>query len=338
MADDIEINPAESVGENLDTTPEIDASNEMLDSPEGVGGVESDPTDTEVLEIANEREDQIDREVDLALNDPNEPGNSYLLKLTEDYTEAGESEFIEIERINDEIRKAGDEAREDINETVSELENPSIEEDGNNEEIIEEDGDIVEGEWEPIDENEEEIVQEEIIENTGEEGLDNENEIVDGEWEFLDEDISPETEEFLIDNGLEDIAQGLSPEELEKFEEIKQLIADNFRQLSVGQNLATLGLVNVLAGNGEKENILKEALKVLLRMAVRMGTRTVAFIADEIVKSADKDDKATKFIFGSIRDGAKGIEGASDTLITGKEKPERATKAVSDILRGKHKK
>ena len=184
MADDIEINPAESVGENLDTTPEIDASNEMLDSPEGVGGVESDPTDTEVLEIANEREDQIDREVDLALNDPNEPGNSYLLKLTEDYTEAGESEFIEIERINDEIRKAGDEAREDINETVSELENPSIEEDGNNEEIIEEDGDIVEGEWEPIDENEEEIVQEEIIENTGEEGLDNENEIVDGEWEF----------------------------------------------------------------------------------------------------------------------------------------------------------
>ena len=153
---------------------------------------------------------------------------------------------------------------------------------------------------------------------------------------ILDEDISPETEEFLIDNGLEDIAQGLSPEELENLKRLNNLLRTTLDSY-VGQNLATLGLVNVLAGNGEKENILKEALKVLLRMAVRMGTRTVAFIADEIVKSADKDDKATKFIFGSIRDGAKGIEGASDTLITGKEKPERATKAVSDLLRGKNR-
>ena len=352
MADDIEINPTESVGENLDITPEIDASNEMLDSPEEVGGVESDPTDTEVLEIANEREDQIDREVDLALNDPNEPGNSYLLKLTENPTEAGENEFIEIERINDKIREAGDEARKDINEIVSDLENPSVEENGNNEETIEEDGGIVDGDWEFIDENTEEAeeviedvgedsemvqgeVVEEIIEDVGEEVLQSE-EIVDGEWEFLDEDISPETEEFLIDNGLEDIAQGLSPEELEKFEEIKQLIADNFRQLSVSQNLNALGVTSILAGT-EDESRVKEAIKVLLRVGVRMGTRIIAFIADEIVKSADKDDKGTKFLFGSIRDGVKGIESMSDTLITGKDKPERTTKAISDLLRGKAK-
>ena len=57
-----------------------------------------------------------------------------------------------------------------------------------------------------------------------------------------------------------------------------------------------------------------------------------AFIADEIVKSTDKDDKTTKFIFGSIRDAAKGVESAADTLITGEERTERLTKTIRNRL------
>ena len=374
MADDTEINPIESAGENLNITPEadVDAGNETLSSPEEMEGVESgienEPSDAEVNDVAEKAIINIDQDVDETLNGPGI--NDHLRKLIGDpsYSMVGEDELRNIVNIEENIKGEEGAAKAYIRKTAgldaeegefnhdsetekgSDIQEDTIEEYTENEEEAGED--IVDGDWEFIGENTEEAeeviedvgedsemvqgeVVEEIMEDVGEEVLQSE-EIVDGEWEFLDEDISPETEEFLIDNGLEDIAQGLSPEELEKFEEIKQLIADNFRQLSVSQNLNALGVTSILAGV-EDESRVKEVIKVLLRVGVRMGTRIIAFVADEIVKSADKDDKGTKFLFGSIRDGVKGIESMSDTLITGKDKPERTTKAISDLLRGKAK-
>lgn len=357
MADDVEINPAESVEENLET-PEIDTDNEVLDSPEEIendfegGG----PSDAEVSDVAEKTITNVEQDTDETLNGPGI--NDHLRDLMGDpsYSMVGEDKLRNIVNIEEDIKEEEKAAKAYIRKTArldaeeGEFNHDSETEKGSDiqEDVIEDyteeglDKEIVDGDWEVIEDvgEDSEVVQgevvEEIMEDVGEEILQSE-EIVDGDWEFLDEDISPETEEFLIDNGLEDIAEDLSPEELEEVEKVKQFIADSFKQTGLGQNLKALGIDNVLSG-GEKEDNLRETFKVLLRIGVRMGTRTMSFIADEIVKSADKDDKEIKLIFGSIRDSLRGIESMSDTLITGENKPERATKAVSDILRGKHKK
>ena len=327
MADDTEINPAESVEENLET-PEIDADNEVLDSPEEIendfegGG----PSDAEVSDVAEKTITNVEQDTDETLNGPGI--NDHLRDLMGDpsYSTVGEGELKNIVGIEEDIIRE-EKAAKDYIRKIAGLKN------------LENDEGVVEAGQENV--TPEKTVESEVVEDTGgnmEEEVPQSDEVIDGEWRFLDEDIPPETKEFLESNGLEDISRDLSPEELEKFEEIKQLIADNFRQLSVSQNLAALGVNNILSSGEKEDSNLKEAIKVLLRIAVRTGTRTIAFIADEIVKSADKEDKATKFLFGSIRDSARGIESMSDTLITGENKPERATKAVSDILRGKHKK
>ncbi len=327
MADDTEINPAESVEENLET-PEIDADNEVLDSPEEIendfegGG----PSDAEVSDVAEKTITNVEQDTDETLNGPGI--NDHLRDLMGDpsYSTVGEGELKNIVGIEEDIIRE-EKAAKDYIRKIAGLKN------------LENDEGVVEAGQENV--TPEKTVESEVVEDTGgnmEEEVPQSDEVIDGEWRFLDEDIPPETKEFLESNGLEDISRDLSPEELEKFEEIKQLIADNFRQLSVSQNLAALGVNNILTSGEKEDSNLKEAIKVLLRIAVRTGTRTIAFIADEIVKSADKEDKATKFLFGSIRDSARGIESMSDTLITGENKPERATKAVSDILRGKHKK
>jgi hypothetical protein len=72
-------------------------------------------------------------------------------------------------------------------------------------------------------------------------------------------------------------------------------------------------------------------------MAVRLGTRIVSLIADEMVKSADKDDKTTKFIFGAIRDTAKGFESMADATITGEEHSKRLTITVRNFIFEKNK-
>ena len=240
MADDTEINPAESVEENLET-PEIDADNEVLDSPEEIendfegGG----PSDAEVSDVAEKTITNVEQDTDETLNGPGI--NDHLRDLMGDpsYSTVGEGELKNIVGIEEDIIRE-EKAAKDYIRKIAGLKN------------LENDEGVVEAGQENV--TPEKTVESEVVEDTGgnmEEEVPQSDEVIDGEWRFLDEDIPPETKEFLESNGLEDISRDLSPEELEKFEEIKQLIADNFRQLSVSQNLAALGVNNILT-SGEK--------------------------------------------------------------------------------------
>lgn len=173
-------------------------------------------------------------------------------------------------------------------------------------------------------------------EETSSETTDTSEDVIDGEWILIDEGLDPETEDYLRENGAEDLTGQLTPEELRLYESFRQLILDRFPPVG---SVSSVGTLNSMLDSlpDEEGSKLKQVIKILLRTAVRAETRTVAFIADEIVKSADKDDKTTKFIFGSIRDAAKGAESMADTAITGKEKAERLTKTTRDFIFGKKK-
>lgn len=173
-------------------------------------------------------------------------------------------------------------------------------------------------------------------EETSSETTDTSEDVIDGEWILIDEGLDPETEDYLRENGAEDLTGQLTPEELRLYESFRQLILDRFPPVG---SVSSVGTLNSMLDSlpDEEGSKLKQVIKILLRTAVRAGTRTVAFIADEIVKSADKDDKTTKFIFGSIRDAAKGAESMADIAITGKEKAERLTKTTRDFIFGKKK-
>lgn len=176
----------------------------------------------------------------------------------------------------------------------------------------------------------EELLEEMDPEGTNSEELTQVEEGADKEEKWFNEEIDPETEEFLVNNGEEQLTGELSPEELRIYEELKQMILDRFPAVGTTSSLGTLNTMLEELPQEERDRG-KEAIKIMLRIAIRLP-RIVSFVADEIVKSADKDDKTTRFIFGSIRDATKSMEEMADTAITGDEHPERLTKTMRDFL------
>lgn len=173
-------------------------------------------------------------------------------------------------------------------------------------------------------------------EETSSETTDTSEDVIDGEWILIDEGLDPETEDYLRENGAEDLTGQLTPEELRLYESFRQLILDRFPPVG---SVSSVGTLNSMLDSlpDEEGSKLKQVIKIFLRIAAR-APRVIGFVADQMVKSADKEDKTTKFIFGSIRDAAKGFESMADTAITGENKPERLTKATRDFFFGKSKK
>lgn len=99
----------------------------------------------------------------------------------------------------------------------------------------------------------------------------------------------------------QEIMKGITSEQLEEF------------MKGIGQNLDKQPFMNFLnslnamlsqfekMGNEQKDRT-KEIMKLMLIVAVKISAKLVATAARNIAKSADKDDKVTQVIFGSIAD------------------------------------
>lgn len=287
------LNPSEETDVESEDTTETEKTPEELHE------------ETELEEFVEKRNKDINEEIEDTLNNPQNEVNSYLIEQLEEPeakdTEVGKEQLLTIDKINQQIKEEGDRAKEDITQ-ISGLDS----ENSNKEE------NLVKG----VDKPAETLPSEEVIEE---------------EWGWFDEEIDPEIEDFLKSIGEEEQTGRLSPEELRVFEDLRQSILDRFPVVGSTSSFGTLNSMLDAMPN-EEENATKETIKILLRLAVRLGTRIVALIADEIVKSADKDDSTTRFIFGAVRESAKGIESAADTFITGKDRADRLTKDIRNRL------
>lgn len=327
MSDIPEI-PSIETGSEIPTTdiPEVSEGDLNLSEETGVESEDTEPTpeneeiseeDQELTELGEKRNEDINEEIEDTLNNPQNEVNSHLIaQLREPEaldSEVGKEKLLEIDNINEKIKNLGNKAIKDINE-ISGL-NPGKQESDINSDVTSEDNQN----------------NESVTENN--ENPENKEETKE---KWIDEELDPETEEFLRDRGEEDLTGKLTPEELRLYENFKQLIVDRFPPVG---SMSSMGTLNRMLDSlpDEEDSKLKQVIKILLRTAVRLGTRVVAFVADEMVKSADKDDKTTKFIFGAIRDAAKGAESMADTAITGENKPERLTKTTRDFIFGKKK-
>lgn len=342
--------------DSSDTTSETAISEEEAETDVAETGVEENkppaegPTNEAIEKMSEKLKLTAAKAEKEETDDLNTPSNEYLKGLMEqpeapdaEKSPEGNKALITITRINEQMEQALRDFEDFVNQingnkkpensgakpTGTKPDVSSLSEETTNPEPMTE---VVEGEW--VDE--ENIDGPDEQEEPSSETTDTNEETVDGEWILIDEGLEPETEEYLRENGEEDLIGQLTPEELRLYESFRQLILDRFPPVGSMSSVGTLN--NMIDSKPEEEEAkLKQIIKILLRTAVRVGTRTVAFIADELVKSADKDDKTTKFIFGSIRDAAKGAESMADTAITGKDRSERLTKTTRDLLFGKKK-
>lgn len=213
---------------------------------------------------------------------------------------------------------------------------PSVSEETTNPETVVEEIEVVEGEWVDDTEGTLEDVDEDSEETSIDDGNE-EGEVVEGQWRLLQNGILPETiayfrgDKDVDDDFIENISRNLSDEEFKKFDQIWKQILDKAPSIDSGPFSKYLNTKLETMPKEERET-LKEVIKIILRLGVRMGTRVIAFVAREIAKSADKDDKTTKLIFNSIADAADGIESMADSAITGDDKPRRLTTQTRDAV------
>lgn len=321
-ADEIEI-PEEETSNGAD----IEANTTQIERP----------TNEDVAKISENLKNNATKEVEDEINNLNIPSNEHLRNQmgeaeapAAEETSAGNKALVAITEANEGMEQALRDFIDSVNQITGEkkpdnantnnprsprIQNPELD-------INSPKDPVIEAEW--LNE------MPEGNENESEEAQINE-EIIEGEWILIDEGLDPETEEFLRENGEEELTGELNPEELRLYESFRQLILDRFPAVGSVSSAGTLNNMLDSLPNNEGDT-LKQVIKILLRTAVRLETRIVAFVADEIAKSADSDDQTTKFIFNAIRDAAKGMESAADTAITGKDKPERLTKAIRNFI------
>ena len=142
-------------------------------------------------------------------------------------------------------------------------------------------------------------------------------EVVFHQGEWLDEDIGDKTKEWLTGEGHEEVASPFSPEEEAFAEDVRESVYKEVAsEIDEGDPDVAKIIKEVLDGEGDTSEEALEAAKLLLRIAVKAGTKLAASIAKNI--SRDKDvPQELRIFMGVVSDGLNEVGDFADKMIAG---------------------
>ncbi len=156
-----------------------------------------------------------------------------------------------------------------------------------------------------------------------------EGEIIFHEGEWLKDDIDSETKEWLAGSGHENISEGFSSEEQNTADEFTNELFVEAKEKSSSQQPSDMDPYEALKAVEKSEDD-SETMKLLLRVAIKIGTKVAIIIARNIAK--DKDTPAElRVALGIFADVAEVGGKFTDKLISGNTKPDLQRDCVNFV-------
>lgn len=135
-----------------------------------------------------------------------------------------------------------------------------------------------------------------------------------GEW--FDDNMDEATKEWAKEHGYEDLTGEYTEEEKAKAEWFRQNFYNNVNEKAKG-NPDFIKVINeVFDGEGNFVEEGKDATKLLLRIAIKMGIGLAVSIARNIAKDKDAPEEL-RILMGVFADGAQGFGDFADKAIAG---------------------